>query len=444
MSQSPGVLLLAIVVAAAAAPAAAQAFKTDIPTENGVEKPKVTDAEARAQLQTVKQALENAAEFQKPESKGLVENYLKDYLFPAMTRTSAEGLTKLAPHRKQLLGFLQPPIHEQAFQLLTTITFDEMKRIATDNYHPHARYNAVLIIGSLNQAPAAGQQDPNAAPAPLPAATDFLIQMLQADPGVAPDVVKLAAVVSLERHVAAALPDDKKKALADELVKLITSKRPDYRTQDVHAWLQFRAVEIVTQLGGLGENNSVHNGLVAFMMDDTVPLTDRMYAAKSLERLKPAYTPQAGIDPQATVAALGNVLADVMEDEKKEAFKFNTEQISGVGYQGLELLFGDGKPPGYAKGRFLQRINYVLDGFAAVDGALPEDVKKEVQAVLAQVSQLREVALDRREDDVALPRQIESTADQIVVAAEGLGEAPAAAAAATDDEGLGAFGAQNP
>jgi hypothetical protein len=415
--------------------AMAQTFKSDAP--------KIADREGRTLEQEIEPALQNAAEFQNADSRSKVESYYKDYLFPSMTQTSADALTKLKSSRDKLLRSLQGsqrPLHDAAFQALTKLTFDEMRRIATDYYHPHVRYNAMLIIGALDQAPTpqgAGAQ----APAPLPETADFLLQMLQADASQAPDFVKLAAMIGLERHVAAGLPDDKKKVLADELVKLITSERPNYRTMDVHAWLQFRAVEMVTQFGELGEGHSVHNAIVAFMANDNVPLSDRKYAAKSLERLKAKYTPEAGIDAQATVAALGNVLADVMEAEKIEAFKFNQQRI-GFGGMPLQDPFGDGKPIGYATGRFLQRINFVLDGFAAVEGALPADLKQEVQAVLALVNEIRAVALDRRATEVDLPVKIDLMADQVVDAAEGLGAAPNAAPA--DGEGLDQFGALNP
>ena len=133
---------------------------------------------------------------------------------------------------------------------------------------------------------------------------------------------------------------------------------------------------------------------------------------------------------------MGNVLADVMQSEKTEAFKFNQEKLSGIGFQPL-LGIGDEKPPGYGKGRFLQRINYVLDGFAAVEAALPDDKKKDVQSVLALVQELKTIALDRKAVEEALPIKIEQTAGQIVDAAEGLGQSPAAAAGV---EGLGELG----
>lgn len=426
-------MLAAVLAAATAATAAAQTFKSD--------EPKLTSSEASVLYSDyVNQVRENVSEFQKADSRTKFEQYFKDYLFPTMTQTSAESLRELGLNRDKLLRCLQqPPIHDAAFQLLTTLTFDAMQRIATDNYDPRVRYNAMLVIGSLNEQPG----DANQSPPPLPEATDFMLQALQADASRAPDVVKLGALIGLERHAASGLPEDKRKAVTDELVKLITSPRPDYRTSESHAWLQFRAIEVVTQFGELGENNRVHNAIIAFISNDDSPLVERIHAAKSLERLTEKYTPQCGIDGPAAVAALGNVLADVMESEKTEAFKFNQEKLQGGfggGYQQLLLL--DEEPPGYAKGRFLQRINYVLAGFAAVEAALPDDLKQEVQGVLALVQEVRDVALDRRVVEEALPIKIEQSADQIVAAAESLGHDPGAATANNDDEGLSGFGAQ--
>jgi hypothetical protein len=300
-------LAVCLAVAACASTAGAQTFKSD--------EPKMSDAEGNALNQTVMQLKESG--LAGGEARSQFESYFKDYLFPVMTRTTAEGLTRIGNHRERLLRLFQAPIHDQSFQALTALTLAEMKRIATDNYHPATRYNAMLIIGALDQQPGSPTGGAAQAPQPLAEATDFLIQMLEADRSQAPDLVKLGAIVGLERHARSGLPDDKRKAVTDQLVELVVAERPNYRTAEFHAWLQWRAVDVLTQLGELGENNRVHNAIVTFMANDNAPLTERYYAAKSLEKLKPKYTPQAGIDAQATVAALGNVLADVMASEKE-------------------------------------------------------------------------------------------------------------------------------
>jgi hypothetical protein len=102
----------------------------------------------------------------------------------------------------------------------------------------------------------------------------------------------------------------------------------------------------------------------------------------------------------------------------------------GLAYQLIGL--GDEKPPGYAAGRFLQRVDYVLAGFTAIEAVLPDDLKQEVQAALTLLQGVRAVALDRRAVPEALPIKIEQTADQLVDAAEGLGQV----AAAADEQGL--------
>jgi hypothetical protein len=392
----------------------------------------VQDAELRTLRTTARDAWNNAAAFGDAEQQKAFDRFYTGWFFPSMTQTSAAALAELGSRRDQLLrSTLQRPNHEQGFVHLTKLTFDTMKQIAVEDYHPAVRYNAMLIIGALDQK--SGEP-----PVPLPEAADFLLQQLQS--GASPDAVKLGALIGLDRHAQSGLPDDKRIAITDELVKLVTSERPGDRTVEGHAWLQFKAAQTLASMGELGENNRVHDALVTLINNDDVPVVERAFVAKSLanEQLKAKYTPQAGINADATVAALGNILADVIEAEEQEAFKYNEEQRMG-GFSASTIPLGPGEEPiiGFSRGRLLQRINYVLDGFAAVMGALPDELKKEVEAVLAPVREIQTLALDRNTVVVALTKKIEESADLIVESANGLGQE---AAAADTDKPVGTGG----
>jgi hypothetical protein len=396
--------------------------------------------EARTKLPSVQNVWENAAEFQNAAALAEFDSYFQQYLFPAMAVSTADGLRELGGHRDRLMRLLERPVYPQIYERLTGMTLEAMKAIATDNYHPAARYNAMLVIGSLDQT--AG--DPSGAgtpPVPLPAAADFLIQQLQSSSS---DVLKLGALIGLERHAQIGLPEEKRAAVTDELIKMVTSERPGDRTVEFHSWLQFRAAHVLAQLKSLGENNRVHDALIGLLNSDSVSVVDRVHVAQALSYLKDLYTPEAGIDGAATVAAFGNVLADVIEEEDKEAFKFNEQQRSG-GFAAFGAYGSiDGEPPKYPRGRLLQRIGYLLDGFAAVEPALSDELRQQVQAVRTAVEELRAAALDRNNNDVDLTIKIEALADQIVDSASDLGESAAPAAdpeaGSGDDQGLDVLG----
>jgi len=80
-----------------------------------------------------------------------------------------------------------------------------------------------------------------------------------------------------------------------------------------------------------------------------------------------------------------------------------------------------------------------MNGFAAVEGALPDDLRQKLQTVRTPVDELRTLALDRNGTDVGLTIQIENKSDQIAFAAGDLGQA-AVPAAAADDADLDALG----
>ncbi len=373
--------------------------------------------EARTKLPVVQRVWGSEAEFQNAEALREFDSYFQDYLFPSMTLTSAEGLQELASHRGRLMRMLERPNYSQIHQRLTAMAFEAMQEIAVGNFHPASRYNAMLVIGSLDQE-AGDPRDENNPPVPLPEAADFMIEQLQEETR-APDILKLGAMIGLERHVQYGLAEEKRSVLTDELIKVVTAPRPGERTVDFHAWLQFRAAQTLAQMKSLGEDNRIHIALTWLLNQDDVPITERLYVAKSLQLLKDQYTPEAGIDAAATVGAIGNVLADALDVEEDEAFKFN-EQQRGGGFAFNELAALGKEPPGYPRGRLLQRLNYALEGFAAVENALTDELKEQVQAVRQPVEELRDAALERG-TDVDLTIRIESMSDQIVSAANELG-----------------------
>lgn len=387
-------------------------------------------AGARTKFSIAQRVWENQAEFQNPESLREFDSYFQDYLFPSMKLSTADGLRELASHRGRLMRMLERPNYPQIHQHLTSMTMEAMKEIATGNYHPAARYNAMLVIGALD-AKAGDPRGDGQPPVPLPEAADFMLEQFQVNGSHAPDVLVLGAMIGLERHAQYGLPEEKQAAFTDAMVELVLSERPGERRSEFHAWLQYRAAQALAQMRSLGENNRVHDALVSMLGNDRVPVAERTYVARALQLLQEQYTPQAGIDAAATVAALGNVLADAMDAEEDEAVKFN-EQQRGGGFAFSEYAMLDGEPPGYPRGRLLQRVNSVLDGFAAVEGALPDDLKQQVQAVRKPVEELRDAALDRG-TDVSLTIKIESLTDQIVAAAGDLGQGAQNAAEVSSD-----------
>src|SRR6185369_3347999 len=128
--------------------------------------------------------------------------------FPLMTRTGEQDLGKLGKLRFDLFkNFLWPATHEQIQIDLTGLTYKAMHNIvapkpADPPYHPAVRYNAILIIGMLDEKYAIDAGAARRPPVPLKDANDFLTMVVDyaaSDKPVPPPLV-FGALVGLERH----------------------------------------------------------------------------------------------------------------------------------------------------------------------------------------------------------------------------------------------------
>ena len=79
--------------------------------------------------------------------------YFTKYYFPAMTRFEPNDLAELGDMRYNLfIQYLWKAENEELQSDLTDIAFNAVSRIITDKkYHPAVRYNAILIVGMLDQ-----------------------------------------------------------------------------------------------------------------------------------------------------------------------------------------------------------------------------------------------------------------------------------------------------
>lgn len=125
-----------------------------------------------------------------------VNTFLRDYYFASMTQTTPRKLGEYGNLRNEFFRALATARGPQRLQILT-FTLDTMKEIASDNFHPAARVNALIIIGKLDSQ--RGTSGSNAqAPIPFAPALDFLLGMVERDDTA--DYLKTAAMSGIMRH----------------------------------------------------------------------------------------------------------------------------------------------------------------------------------------------------------------------------------------------------
>ncbi len=176
-----------------------------------------------------------------------------------------------------------------------------VKIAKTDSFHPMARYNAILILSDLN----AKEGTRTVPAAPDLRITRFLSDQLAVDK---PDVVQLAALIGLQRHVqllthpAAPKFDTKKfEKLALRVTKLYAQRDlPAGQTEDGHDWIRGQAAAL---LGDLGLESSAGE-LWKVVANDQESVALRCHSAESLGKLNLAASKS---DPQVVAGLLGKL-----------------------------------------------------------------------------------------------------------------------------------------
>lgn len=414
MSSSWNLLVTTLLVVATTAPATAQRFKEM--------KPQIGVRDSKMMRLAVTKAMRDPAEFQ--ANRQVLDDYFTKFYFPAMTLQSYAG--QLGKLRENLFKqFIRPARVQAAQDHLTELTFTAMRVIARDNYHPAARYNAVLILGMLDEKVAGAGTGANP-PVPLPAATNDLLELLEQDEfnGVkVPASLKIGALVGLERHARFGIDAQYADRLTKAALAVISLEQPPADLDiDVHHWMQCQAAGVLARQFAKAPNAQVQDALTRMIADGNLSLEDRCCVAGLLKEI--SYEGANGIDSAATVAALGRLIKSVASDEAKLARDFQQEILNPPRASFREGNVG----PMYERRRLLTRINSVSDGANALTPALPDAARQQVENLSKALAPVAEVASDKNSLDLDITGKVidmESAVNSVVDSWSVPAEAPA-------------------
>ena len=147
---------------------------------------------------TAEQCVKNSARFATDRAQFM--EFFEKYYFPAMTRFAPNDLAQLGRMRDDLFGrFLWASTDENLQRELTQMALKKLQPVErSSKYHPAVRYNAILIVGMLDQTYAA----PGRPPVPLKEASAELKLIVDyaADGKPVPSFLVVGALVGLQRH----------------------------------------------------------------------------------------------------------------------------------------------------------------------------------------------------------------------------------------------------
>lgn len=178
-------------------------------------------------------------------------------------------------------------------------------------YSIAARYNAMLLLGQLDQKEYDG---PKQRPAePLAAAEPLLIAASQAS--TLPEVLRVGAFIGLARHADLGMAPNNRPAVAAEALKMLTASAPPAGISETGLqWIRKLSLQVVM---GISKTSGDVNrpeyvaAVVKILENEKQPLFLRRDAALTLGHFDPG-TINAAAKPEAVVKAMTNLTIGVM------------------------------------------------------------------------------------------------------------------------------------
>ena len=201
--------------------------------------------------------------------------------------------------------FLAQGHDKVAFEHLEDLAVDAMSDIALHNYHPLARYNAVLLLSSLH--------DYNEPTKPYQKTWKVFADCLDST-----DPVKVAAMYAILHHVKSGIPPDQQPVIIGRLEKILADKTlAKGESREGHDWIRRRAMDVMLAIGDPAITAKTVATLSAILTDPdaSIPLT--CSAAKMLGSIR---TSALGtVDLSAIAAGIGHVALAATQAELSRA-----------------------------------------------------------------------------------------------------------------------------
>jgi hypothetical protein len=224
--------------------------------------------------------------------------------------TEPTNYINLPKFRADLRADLQKAKAGEAHARINDLLFKGMTRMATDNYHPVVRVNAMLMLGELNA-------DDSNRDAPVLYAQAVPVMLRVIDDPAQLDAVRAAALVGLLRHARRGLREDVRETVGTSMFNLAKSTSAPGRSPDGHAWMRAQAIEVLGLLESIGSANVVANLLGQITADPAAPMLVRRSSAAALGKLN--YQIGVSLNGAALAAAVAKFTITAAEAAQSES-----------------------------------------------------------------------------------------------------------------------------
>ncbi len=159
------------------------------------------------------------------------------------------------------------------------------------DFHPAVKYNAMLILGSLNDKIGPGGKDP------VPRLAVFRPLLSIAAQSSWSDSLRVGALVGVKRQVAYDAKTGGQRlqpGLVSEAMLSILKEKPPSGREEGHLWIQRQAIDTLATLGYSGSDGEVIDALASIIANDSKPMSLRTAASEALGTIKLPGEPKAG------------------------------------------------------------------------------------------------------------------------------------------------------
>ncbi len=349
----------------------------------------ITDArEVRRLRQEVRAALTTSGALSTAQ-QDTVNNYYGKVIFAAMTRPEAvQDPSRFPAWRFEIVRDLSGLSNRSAHDFLRDRVFYYGKQLAAGDFHPACRYNALLILGMLNETETRRVGLETIPAVPYPSARQYLLQVLSSSQD---DSLQIAALIGLQRHaklLAAAGGMDN--ALVRPLVDILRTSQPAASSSaDALHWKQRLCVET---LGAMGQPGAAPL-LEPIVTNDQLPLSLRCAAAMAVGQLE--FRNPGDANPGSLAKGLGQVALSACRDEMQRMQEVaNQNSDDSVINPGRAMVEGGDTPPEdpairLSRGSLKYNLLCVRQGLLAVERITSDaNQKQTITAMKGEVESI--------------------------------------------------------
>ncbi len=256
------------------------------------------------------------------------KKYFNQYFFPAMTQSTPDGLELIGPMRNDLFKKYITVSTGATQRFLSDTAYDWARAKVAGPYHPAVRYNALLILGRIDNEYAGPGV---ATPTPKPEANSMLYtigdRVLKSDDRDRyPQYLLVGSLIGMERHARylSKLPNRQKSQTVRLLGTTLMNGPQGSYEPEIRDWIFLKAAQGLANTKN--SNPAILRAITKRVADETVGLDARVEMAAMLNDLDP----KAGAAGTDVIAAAVKELAfDIAKREYEVATKFEDMSEGG-------------------------------------------------------------------------------------------------------------------